>query len=60
MCFVGIDPSGLVSGTYYNGGGAVDIDALKVLAYRTKCECCVVCAFRCGWPFVEYNHTALC
>ena len=29
MRFVGIVASGLVSGTYYNGGGASDIDALK-------------------------------
>jgi len=29
MRFVGIVASGLVSGSYYNGGGASDIDALK-------------------------------
>jgi len=29
MRFVGIVASGLVSGCYYNGGGASDIDALK-------------------------------
>jgi len=29
MPFVGIVASGLVSGSYYNGGGASDIDALK-------------------------------
>jgi hypothetical protein len=29
MRFVGIVASGLVSGNYYNGGGAGDIDALK-------------------------------
>jgi len=29
MPFVGIVVSGLVSGSYYNGRGASDIDALK-------------------------------
>jgi len=29
MRFVGIVASGRVSGTYYNGGGSSDIDALK-------------------------------
>jgi len=29
MRFVGIVASGLVSGSYYNGGGASDIDTLK-------------------------------
>jgi hypothetical protein len=29
MRFVGIFASGLVSGSYYNGGGAGDINALK-------------------------------
>ena len=29
MSFVGIVASGLVSGSYYNGGGASDIDVLK-------------------------------
>jgi len=29
MHFVGIVASGLVSGSYENGGGASDIDALK-------------------------------
>ena len=29
MRFVGIVASGVVSGSYYNGGGASDINALK-------------------------------
>jgi len=29
MSFIGIVPSGLVSGSYYNVGGASDINALK-------------------------------
>jgi len=31
MRFVGIVASGLVSGSYYNGGGASDISALKTI-----------------------------
>jgi len=31
MRFVGIVVSGLVSGSYYNGGGASVIDALKTI-----------------------------
>ena len=31
MRFVGIVASGLVSESYYNGGGASDIDALKTI-----------------------------
>jgi hypothetical protein len=29
MRFVGIVSSGIVSGNYYNGGGVIDINALK-------------------------------
>ena len=29
MRFVGIVASGLISGSYYNGGGASDVNALK-------------------------------
>jgi hypothetical protein len=29
MSFIGIVASGLVSGSYYNGGGASDINTLK-------------------------------
>jgi len=31
MRFVGIVASGLVSGSYYNGGGARDISAMKTI-----------------------------
>jgi len=30
MRFVGIVSSGLVSGSYYNGGGVSDINAVKI------------------------------
>ena len=29
MCFVSIVASGLVSGSYYNGGGASEVNTLK-------------------------------
>ena len=36
MRFVGIVASGLVSGCYYNGGGVIDIDALKTSLYEIQ------------------------